>query len=30
MKELSTHALAHTADDYKKFLSEWIPPFLGR
>jgi Lrp/AsnC family leucine-responsive transcriptional regulator len=30
MKELSTHALAHTTDEYKKFLREWIPPFLGR
>lgn len=30
MKELSIHALTHTFDEYKKFLSQWIPPFLGR
>jgi len=29
MKELSTPALTHTFDEHKKFLGEWITPFLG-
>ena len=30
MKELSTHALTYTFDEHRKFLGEWISPFLGR
>lgn len=30
MKELSHQALAHTKREYKKFLDEWVPPFLGK
>jgi len=30
MKELSTHALSYTFDEHRKFLGEWISPFLGR
>jgi DNA-binding Lrp family transcriptional regulator len=30
IKEPSIHALTHTNKEYKKFLNEWIPPFLGR
>src|SRR5918912_193502 len=30
MKDPSFHALAYTDKDYKKFLDEWIPPFLPR
>jgi DNA-binding Lrp family transcriptional regulator len=30
IKEASFHALTHSNDEYKKFLDEWIPPFLGR
>ncbi|MDE1831633.1 MAG: histidine kinase [Thaumarchaeota archaeon] len=30
MKELSHQALTHTKREYKKFLDEWIPPFLGK
>src|ERR671910_2348382 len=29
-KEASYHALTHTSNEYKRFLDEWIPPFLGR
>jgi Lrp/AsnC family leucine-responsive transcriptional regulator len=29
-RETSFHALTHTDEEYKKFLDEWIPPFLGR
>jgi DNA-binding Lrp family transcriptional regulator len=29
-KEASFHALTHSTNEYKKFLDEWIPPFLGR
>ncbi|MGN6632936.1 MAG: hypothetical protein ACTHKP_11975 [Nitrososphaeraceae archaeon] len=29
MKELSTPALTHTFDEHKKFVGEWITPFLG-
>jgi DNA-binding Lrp family transcriptional regulator len=29
-KEASLHALTHSNDEYKQFLDEWIPPFLGR
>lgn len=29
-KEASIHALTHSNDEYKQFLDEWIPPFLGR
>src|SRR5919108_363131 len=30
MKDPSFHSLAYTSRDYKKFLDEWIPPFLPR
>jgi len=30
MKEPTYHSLIHTPEEYKKFLDEWIPPFLGR
>jgi hypothetical protein len=30
MKNPSFHSLAYTNKDYKKFLDEWIPPFLPR
>ena len=30
MKEPSYHSLTHTPEEYKRFLEEWIPPFLGR
>jgi DNA-binding Lrp family transcriptional regulator len=30
MKDPSFHSLAYTSKDYKKFLEEWIPPFLPR
>lgn len=30
MKEPSHQALTHTKREYKKFLDEWIPPFLGK
>jgi DNA-binding Lrp family transcriptional regulator len=30
LKEPSFHALTYTNKDYKKFLDEWIPPFLGK
>ena len=29
-REASFHALTHTNNEYKRFLDEWIPPFLGR
>ncbi len=29
-KDPSFHALTHTPKEYKKFLDEWVPPFLGR
>jgi DNA-binding Lrp family transcriptional regulator len=29
-REASFHALTHTNIEYKRFLDEWIPPFLGR
>jgi hypothetical protein len=29
-RETSFRALTHTDEEYKKFLDEWIPPFLGR
>jgi hypothetical protein len=29
-REASFHALTHTNKEYKRFLDEWIPPFLGR
>jgi DNA-binding Lrp family transcriptional regulator len=29
-KDPSFHSLAYTGKDYKKFLEEWIPPFLPR
>ena len=29
-KDLSFHSLAYTRKDYKKFIDEWIPPFLPR
>lgn len=29
-KDPSFHSLAYTSRDYKKFLDEWIPPFLPR
>jgi len=29
-REVSFHALTHTNTEYKRFLNEWIPPFLGR
>ena len=30
MKDPSFHGLIHTNKEYTKFLSEWVPPFLGR
>jgi DNA-binding Lrp family transcriptional regulator len=30
MKAPSFHSLAYTNKEYKKFLDEWIPPFLSR
>jgi DNA-binding Lrp family transcriptional regulator len=30
MKNPSVHALTHTSKEYKRFLDEWLPPFLGR
>ncbi len=30
IKDPSFHSLAYTSKDYKKFLDEWIPPFLSR
>ena len=30
MKEPSFHAIMHTQKEYKRFLDEWVPPFLGR
>jgi len=30
LKEPSFHALAYTYNEHRKFLDEWIPPFLGR
>jgi hypothetical protein len=30
MKDPSFYSLAYTSKDYKKFLEEWIPPFLSR
>lgn len=30
LKDPSLHSLAYTAKEYKKFLDEWIPPFLAR
>jgi len=30
MKDPSFHSLAYTSKDYKKFLEEWISPFLQR
>jgi hypothetical protein len=30
MKDPSFLSLAYTGKDYKKFLEEWIPPFLPR
>lgn len=29
-KDPSFQALVHTPKEYKKFLDEWVPPFLGR
>jgi len=29
-KEPSFDAMTHTPKEYKKFLDEWVPPFLGR
>jgi Lrp/AsnC family leucine-responsive transcriptional regulator len=29
-KDPSFHSLAYTREDYKKFIDEWIPPFLPR
>ncbi|MDQ3806962.1 MAG: histidine kinase [Thermoproteota archaeon] len=29
-KDLSFYSLAYTSKDYKKFLEEWVPPFLSR
>jgi DNA-binding Lrp family transcriptional regulator len=29
-REASIHSLTHTNKDYRKFLDEWISPFLGR
>jgi DNA-binding Lrp family transcriptional regulator len=28
--EASIHSLTHTNKEYREFLDEWIPPFLGR
>ena len=30
MKDPSYSAVTHTSKEYKKFLDEWVPPFLGR
>ncbi|MEM3095299.1 MAG: histidine kinase [Nitrososphaera sp.] len=30
LKDPSFHSLAYTDKEYKKFLDEWIPPFLPR
>jgi Lrp/AsnC family leucine-responsive transcriptional regulator len=30
MKNLSFHVLTHTDREYKEFVNEWTPPFLGR
>jgi DNA-binding Lrp family transcriptional regulator len=30
LKDPSFHSLAYTEKEYKKFLDEWIPPFLPR
>jgi DNA-binding Lrp family transcriptional regulator len=30
IKDPSFHSLTYTTKDYKKFLDEWIPPFLSR
>jgi hypothetical protein len=30
MKNPSVDALTHTPKEYKRFLDEWLPPFLGR
>ena len=30
MKNPSLDALTHTPKEYKRFLDEWLPPFLGR
>ncbi|MEP6576498.1 MAG: histidine kinase [Nitrososphaerota archaeon] len=30
LKEPSLHALTYTNKEYKRFLDEWIPPFLGK
>lgn len=30
MKDPSYGAVTHTPKEYKKFLDEWVPPFLGR
>lgn len=30
IKDPSFHSLAYTAKEYKKFLDEWLPPFLPR
>ncbi len=30
LKEPSFHALTYTNKEYKRFLDEWIPPFLGK
>ncbi len=27
--DASLHALAYTESEYKKFLKEWVPPFIG-
>jgi DNA-binding Lrp family transcriptional regulator len=29
-REASIHSLIHTNKEYREFLDEWIPPFLGR
>jgi Lrp/AsnC family leucine-responsive transcriptional regulator len=30
MKDPAFGVLTHTNNEYRKFLSEWTPPFLGR
>lgn len=30
LKEPSIHALTYTNKEYKRFLDEWIPPFIGK
>lgn len=30
LKEPSIHALTYTNKEYKRFLDEWIPSFIGR